>query len=71
MALEDWPVKFRFGEICVLDKDGKPTRVEIEGVSIRAVRKLDDCDVIYDVREEGNRIAYLANQKHLAKLPRK
>ena len=68
MGLNDWPIKFRLGEICILDKYGVPTSIEIEGVCIR---KSSDCEVIYDVREtEGTRIGYMASQNQISKKPK-
>jgi hypothetical protein len=59
----EWEIKFKPGQIAILDKSGTPCEVQIEGVSCH---KATGWQVIYDVREIESKVAYPASQKELS-----
>ena len=64
----EWEIKFKPGQIVILDKSGVPCEVQIEGVSCH---KSTGWQVIYDVREIESKVAYSASQKSLSGKPAK
>jgi hypothetical protein len=63
MMNREWEIKFKPGQIAILDKSGIPCEVEIEGVSCH---KATGWQVIYDIREIESKVAYSASQKNLS-----
>ena len=64
----EWEIKFRPGQTAILNKDGTPCEVQIEGVSCH---KAIGWQVIYDVREIESKVAYPASQRELSGKPAK
>ena len=64
----EWEIKFKPGQTVILNKDGTPCEVQIEGVRCN---KSIDWEVIYDVREIESRVGYPASQKSLSGKPAK